>query len=69
MQQYKICSLNPVGHIEFAHDINCRDDLDALAEGERISSSNDVEIWQGARLVARVKQGNAPLTAADHFSL
>ena len=69
MNQYKICSLDPVGRIEFAHDIHCRDDLDALAEGERICTKNDVEIWQGARLVARVKQGNAPLSATDHFSL
>jgi hypothetical protein len=43
----------------------CSDDLDALAEGVRRSRNSSVEIWHGARLVARVKLGNAPLDAGD----
>jgi len=48
---------------------NCRDDLDALDEGVRRAGKSAVEVWHGARLVARVKLGNAPLNARDSRSL
>lgn len=69
MRTYRIHSLDIAGRITFARDIACRDDLDALAEGERYCADNALEIWDGARLVARVKRGNAPLDTQDHHSL
>ena len=48
---------------------NCRDDLDALDEAVRRAGKSAVEVWHGARLVARVKLGNAPLNARDPRSL
>lgn len=69
MRNYRICSLDDVGRIFHAFELSCRDDLNALAEGERISEESAVEVWDGARLVARVKQGNAALNAQDSHSL
>lgn len=69
MQHYRLYSLDRQGRIASAHDLNCRDDLAALAEGEKECVSHSVEIWQGSRLVARVKQGNEPLNAQDKRSL
>lgn len=69
LRTYRINSLDITGRIAFAHEIACRDDLDALAEGERCCADNALEIWDGARLVARIKQGNIPLNAQDHHSL
>lgn len=69
MRSYRIYSLNAQGHICLAHEFQCRDDLDALAEGERLSDKSDVEVREGGRLVARVKCGNAPLDERDHQSL
>jgi hypothetical protein len=69
MRNYRICSLDVQGHIFDAFELVCRDDLDALAEGERLSDKSAVEVWEGCRLVARVKPGNASLTAQDSYSL
>jgi len=52
-----------------SQNIVCRDDLDALDEGVRRAGKSAVEVWHGARLVARVKLGNAPLNARDSRSL
>ena len=69
MRHYRIYSIDGGGHLHHAEDFDCRDDLLALAEGERLSSKNAVEVWDERRFVARVKIGNAPLTAQDHCSL
>jgi VCBS repeat-containing protein len=69
MRNYRICSLDVQGHIFYAFELACRDDLDALAEGERLSDDSAVEVWDGSRLVARVKPGNASLTVQDSYSL
>ena len=69
MNQYIIRSLDRQGCVALAQSVLARDDLDALAQGERRAGLNEVEIWQGARLVARIKLGNAPLDAQDGRSL
>jgi hypothetical protein len=69
MHNDRICSLDPQGRIFQAFELSCRDDLDALAEGERLSDKSAVEVWDGSRLVARVKPGNAALNAQDSYSL
>lgn len=69
MCHYRFYSLGWNNRIVSAQDIDCRDDLDALEAGERASRDSAIEIWQGTRFVARVKHGNAPLTASDSTSL
>ena len=69
MSSYSFRSLDPHGAIALSHNVSCKDDLDALAEGVRRSKNWSVEIWHGIRLVARVKLGNIALNAADQRSL
>jgi hypothetical protein len=70
MKNYKIYSLDAVSRTALAQDLTCVDDLDALGWAEKIASHGaGTEVWQGSRLVARVKAGNAPLETADRHSL
>jgi hypothetical protein len=70
MKNYKIYSLDEVGHIALAQNMECADDLDALDWAENAAGHGPgMEVWQGSRLVARVKPGNAPLNAQDRRSL
>ena len=69
MKSYRIYCLNSGGQIARALDVQCQDDLAALAEGEKSCTENDVEVWEGTRLVARVKKGGTPLSAEDSQSL
>jgi hypothetical protein len=69
MRHYRIYSLDDQGRISFAHETQCPDDLAALSEGEKLSDHGAVEVWEGSRLVARVKAENAPLNSKDHQCL
>jgi hypothetical protein len=69
MRQYRVYALDRSGHIARAQDVECRDDLDALALAEKAAQRESMEVWQGTRFVARVKQDNAPLTSDDRTSL
>ncbi|HET7085137.1 MAG TPA: hypothetical protein VFI23_10225 [Rhizomicrobium sp.] len=66
---YKLFGLDEAGHIVFEKDLLAYDDLAALREAEAACDNHVVEVWQGARRVARVKRGNAPLRATDRMSL
>jgi hypothetical protein len=57
--------LDVQGAVAKSHTVRCGDNLDGLAEGVSKSVAHAIEIWQGRRLVARVKLGNAPLNSAD----
>jgi hypothetical protein len=41
------------------------DDLAALSEAEKLSLTHTIEIWEGARKVARVQKGNRTLAHTD----
>ena len=69
MSDYSFHCFDARGTVAQSQRIICRDDLDALDEGVRRSAGHAIEIFQGSRLVARVKPGNAPLTASDPHSL
>ena len=43
------------------------DDLAALAEAKKLSATHTIEVWEGARKVARVKKGNAALRCSDRL--
>jgi hypothetical protein len=69
MRHYRVYSLDHSGQISRARDVECRDDLDALALAEQAARRESMEVWQGTRFVARVKQDNAPLDSNDRTSL
>lgn len=69
MPLYRICSSAPEGAPSALLEIACRDDLDALAAGEKLAAVSEVEVWDGERLVARVKLGNELLETEDPQSL
>lgn len=69
MNEYKFYFLDDRGHVFKAQDHVLRDDLDALSAARGLCSTHPIEIWQGARQVARVKQGNEALNASDRQSL
>lgn len=69
MNQYKFYFLDENGHIFSAQDHLLRDDLDALAAAQKLNGDHVIEVWQGARQVARVKVGDAALNASDRRSL
>ena len=67
--EYRLYCLDEKDHIVSARNFLALDDLTALAEAEGACAKNAVELWQGARRVARVKLGNAPLASSDRISL
>ena len=69
MAFYSFRSFDLRGATALSQSLACRDDLDALEEAVRRSAKWSIEIWDGVRLVARVKLGNAPLDATDTRSL
>ena len=69
MSFYSIHALDRQGEIALSQMVRCSDDLDAPSAGIEQSDMHAVEIWDGQRLVARVKLGNAPLDTADVHSL
>lgn len=69
MSEFAIFLFDADGEAVGARIFLARDDLDALEEAERACSRNAVEIWQGRRRVARVKEGNRPLLITDRTCL
>ena len=69
MTCYSIRSIHDDTSVVVSRSVRCKDDLAALDEGVRRSVGHAVEVWQGERLVARVKQGNAALDSSDNRCL
>jgi len=66
---YSFHAIDVKGATALSQNVVCSDDLAALAEGVRRSGKWAIDIRHGARLVARVKLGNAPLNAGDPHCL
>lgn len=66
---YKFYRLDVSERIVSSKDVAAPDDLAALKEAENDCEEYAVEVWQGARRVARVKLDNAPLNAEDRTCL
>jgi hypothetical protein len=64
MRQYKIYIVDDQNHISLAHDFEGPDDLSALDKANTFSDAHVVEVWQQARLVARVAKGGEAATAS-----
>lgn len=67
--EYRLYYLDSARHIVSAKDVVVPDDLAALQEAEKACGEHAIEVWQGARKVAHVKLGNAPLDLSDGMSL
>jgi hypothetical protein len=62
MPDYRICLITQDNHIASAPvTIVCDDDLTAIDCSQKLLDRNDVQLWQGRRLVTRLK---AKLVAA-----
>ena len=53
MADYRLYFLNPEGRIRHAMELQCTDDSEAEALALEHADGHDVELWCGARLVAR----------------
>lgn len=52
--EYKLYSIGHDGHIEKRHDCNAPDDLAALDKARALCGPHEIEVWNGARFVARL---------------
>jgi hypothetical protein len=54
MQQYRIYSIDPDGHIYApAEVIECVDDQEAIQKAQQAVDGHDIELWNHKRLVVR----------------
>ncbi|UGY23545.1 hypothetical protein HU675_0037240 [Bradyrhizobium septentrionale] len=49
---YHAYILGPDGHIQNRVDVLCDDDEEATRMAEQLVDGHDVELWQGARMLA-----------------
>lgn len=69
MQKFEMRFLDRLQVAILRRDYAARDDLDALGEAQRLSSTHAIEVWQGTRRVALVKKNNGALNEHDRRSL
>ena len=63
MPDYRLYCVGEDGHITNRHDYAGKDDLDALAQAQKLCGQHEIEVWEGARFVTRVgTDGSASLT-------
>ena len=67
MRRYELRFLDKLDAVVWTRYYTGGDELDALAEAERQAVTHTVEVWEGARKVARVKRGNVPLASTDRL--
>jgi hypothetical protein len=60
---YRFYFLDCAGHILAAKAHQAEDDLEALEAAQILSRNGPIEVWAGARLVARVAKGGAAETS------
>lgn len=61
MKSYELRYLDRLGVAILTRIFNSNDDRGALAEAERQCLTHTIEVWDGHRMVARVKKGNATI--------
>ncbi len=60
MIEYRICFVTPDGHIAAAPlRFGCDDDRAAVLHAQSLVDRNAVQVWQGRRLVTRLKSNLA----------
>jgi hypothetical protein len=56
MSQYRIFAIGPDGHITDATLSECSNDEQAIEQAQRLQGDRDLDIWDGARLVASLRR-------------
>jgi hypothetical protein len=54
MAEYRILVFD-YGHVNASHTITARDDADAIEQARALLQGHDLEVWQQARFVRRLK--------------
>jgi hypothetical protein len=54
MAHYRLYFLDSSNHIATAREFDCQSDDYAIAEALQFEDDRDLELWSGARLVARL---------------
>ena len=56
MREYRVYSFSSDNHIKGVPAVViCETDNDAIAEAQKLLDGLDIEVWNGARLVTRLK--------------
>jgi hypothetical protein len=55
MIEYRAFTVGPDGHFVGSEALICADDAEAIEQATRFVDGHDIELWSGARLVARLK--------------
>jgi hypothetical protein len=64
MQQYRIYTLLSDNKVAGpATEIECSSDEEAISQAEKFVNGLDIEVWQGARLVTRLRSPHRPKDA------
>ena len=51
---YRLCFLDASNHVVSAEDFQCQDNNGAIAHAMNLADDRNLELWSGARLVARI---------------
>jgi hypothetical protein len=54
MPEYRAYTIGPDGHIISSEPMICADDEEAIERARRLVEGHGIELWSGARLVARL---------------
>jgi len=65
MKHFEFRFLDKLDVVILMRDYTAGDDLAALSEAEKLSLTHTIEVWEGARKVARVQKGNRALASSD----
>jgi hypothetical protein len=56
---YRLYKLDDAGRVRLAYAFEAVSDSAALEEGRQAGTTDDVEVWQHDRLIARIKKEDA----------
>ncbi len=66
MGHYRLYFLDRSDHIRHALSLECRSDAEAIDLIEDHKDGRSMELWQGARRVARIEADVSPQAALNH---
>jgi hypothetical protein len=54
--EYRVYAIGPDGHIFEAKALVCSDDTEAIEQARHAFEDRTIEVWSGARFVARLER-------------